>query len=221
MRHTAFFSLFLLPASLLAQGPTTLGASSLVNLGAFNDPILRRTAHRKGDVLTVVVNEVMQGQYAASTTTSKTESASVDKVSLPIVDVFAGPVLGHILGKQAGTPRKILNGLLGGGATGGKSSSAGSGAATTNSQFAATLSVVVTEVDANGNLHVEGSRFIRVNKETQKMTLTGTVRQDDVTLDNTVPSEKIANADIKADGKGAVADKTRRSFIGRILDWLF
>lgn len=212
--------LALFPLSALGQGPATI-PGTLFNDSASNGLIGRRTAHRKGDILTIRVNEVMKGQYAASTTTSKTEAATVNKVSIPLVDVFAGPVLGSILGAQAGTPQKIINGLLGGGNTGGSQSTTGTGTATTSGQFSATLSVVVTDVDANGNLHIEGSRDVQVNKEIQKMILTGIVRQDDILPDNSVPSEKIANANIKADGKGAVADKTRRGLLGKILDWLF
>ena len=52
------------------------------------------------------------------------------------------------------------------------------------------------------------------------MTLTGIVRLDDVAIDNTVASEKIANVDLKADGKGAVADKTREGILTKILGWL-
>lgn len=214
------FSL-LLPALATAQIPTTIGAGSLFNDKSDRPVFGRRTASRKGDILTIRVREVMKGQYAASTTTSKKEAATVNKVSIPLVDVFAGPVLGNILGSQAGTPQKLINGLLGGGNTGASQSSSGSGSTNTSGDFTATLSVIVVDVDANGNLHIEGSRDIQVNKEMQKIVLTGVVRQDDVTPDNTVPSEKIANANIKADGKGAVADKTRRSLIGKILDWLF
>lgn len=212
-------SLFV-PALSLGQGPATI-SGSLFNDTAGNGLLTRRTAHKKGDILTIRVNEVMKGQYAASTTTTKTESATANKVSIPILDVFAGPVLGNILGRQAGTPQKIVNGILGGGNTGGNQSSSGTGTSTTSGQFSTNLSVVVTEVDSAGNLHIEGFRNVQVNKEVQKITLTGIVRPDDVAPDNSVPSESIANAEIKADGKGAVAEKTRKSLLSKILDWLF
>jgi flagellar L-ring protein precursor FlgH len=216
----------LAPLSLLsltasAQVPTTVGPGSLFNDKSDRPVFARRTASRKGDILTIRVREVMKGQYAASTTTSKKEAATVNKVNIPLVDVFAGPVLGNILGSQAGIPQKIINGLLGGGNTGASQSTSGSGTTSTSGDFTATITVKVVDVDANGNLHIEGTRDVQVNKEMQKIVLTGVVRQDDVSTENTVPSEKIANVDIKADGKGAVADKTRRSLVGKILDWLF
>ena len=220
------FAALILPLALMplpspAQGPNTLGASSLMNEVAARGLIERRTAMRKGDVLRVTVNEVMKGQYKATTATNKTVKANVDKIDLPIVDVFAGPVLGKILGGSADLPRKILNGVLGGGRTGASEASSGGGSSTTDSSFGTTLSVVVVDVDPNGLLHIEGTRTLRVNKELQKIILTGVVRADDVLPDNTVASDRIANADIQADGKGAVAAKTRRSLLNKIQDWLF
>jgi flagellar L-ring protein precursor FlgH len=208
------------PLLSFAQGPSTI-PGSLFNDAASNGVIGKRTAHRKGDTLLIRVNEVMQGQYSANTSTAKKDIAAVDRANLPIVDVFAGPFLGGILGRQAGLPRKIINGILGGGNTGGNQSSVATGRADSTSQFNATISVIVTDVDPNGNLHIQGTRDVRINKETQKIVLTGTVRQDDIRPDNTVFSERVANAEIKADGKGAVAENTRRSFLSKILDWLF
>ncbi|RYG45349.1 flagellar basal body L-ring protein FlgH [bacterium] len=216
----AIGAVVLAPLPSLAQGPSTI-PGSLFNDAASNGVIGKRTAHRKGDTLLIRVREVMQGQYAANTTTTKTESATVNRATLPIVDVFAGPFLGGILGAQAGLPRRIINGVLGGGNTGGNQSSVATGNANSSSQFNATISVIVTDVEPNGNLHIQGSRDVRINKETQKIVLTGTVRQDDVQPDNTVLSERVANAEVKADGKGPVAENTRRSFLSKILDFLF
>jgi len=212
---------WLLVSVAAAQGPMRLGTNSLYNPQAANPGFLRRTAMKKGDILTIRVNEVVKGQFKASTTATKTTSANVNKINLPILDVFAGPVLGNILGSQAGTPQRLINGLLGGGSTGGSYSNAGGGTADQSSNLNAAMSVIVTEVDEAGNLHVEGHRDIRVNKETQRLTLRGIVRADDVNPDNTVASEKIANAEISADGKGAVVEKTRRGILGKIQDWLF
>lgn len=221
MKKTTTIGFWLLVSVAAAQGPMSLGTNSLYNPQAANPGFLRRTAMRKGDLLTIRVNEVVKGQFKANTTATKTTSANVNKINLPILDVFAGPVLGNILGSQAGTPQRLINGLLGGGSTGGSYSNAGGGTADQSSNLNAAMTVVVVEVDEAGNLHVEGHRDIQVNKETQRLTLRGIVRADDVNPDNTVASEKIANAEISADGKGAVVEKTRRGILGKILDWLF
>ena len=210
----------LLPSSLRAQAPTSLGGSSLFNDAAGQGLIARRTATKKGDLLTVRVRQVMKGSYSASTNTSKTEKGTLNATSLPLFDIFAGPVVGNILGSQAGLPQRLLKSLTGAASTGGSETFVGSGNTLTAGDFSATLSVLVTDVEHNGNLRVEGFSFVRVNKEVQRITLTGVVRLDDVAPDNTVASEKIANVDLKADGKGAVAGKTRQGILGKILGWL-
>ncbi len=212
--------LFLFPALAYGQASTTLGANSLFNPDASRGLIGARTARNKGDILTVRVREVMKGTYTASTNSTKTVSDTIGAANIPLFDVFAGPVLGNILGSQAGLPQRILSSLTRGGSTNGTSSSAANGNSTTTGDFSANVSVIVTDVDSNGNLHIEGYRMVRVNKEIQKITLTGIVRVDDIDTFNTVASEKIANADLKADGKGVVADKTRQGILSKILGWL-
>ena len=68
---------------------------------------------------------------------------------------------------------------------------------------------------------IEGTRAIRVNKETQLFRLSGVIRRDDIRPDNTLLSESLADARIEVDGKGQVSDRTRRGVITRLLDWLF
>jgi flagellar L-ring protein precursor FlgH len=83
------------------------------------------------------------------------------------------------------------------------------------------MSAIVTKVNPNGTLIIEGARSVVVNKETQLFKITGVIRREDVRPDNTVMSEAIADAQIKLDGKGTINDRQRRGLITRLLDWLF
>ena len=84
-----------------------------------------------------------------------------------------------------------------------------------------TMSAVIKKVLPNGNLVIEGTRFVKINKDIQTFILTGMVRKDDVRADNTVLSESLADADIKLEGKGPIADRQRKGILARLLDWLF
>lgn len=212
------FSLSLFPLTAVAQRPLDLGGSSGVTEKSEYSP-LRRTALHKGDKLTIVISETMQGQYAASTTTSKTSASSTDASNIPLVGALSKSAFGSILGGK--TAQSAINALLGANSTGGKEAIAGSGTTTSTNSLTGTMSVVVTEVEPNGDLHIEGHRDIRLNKETQTMVLTGVVRPDDISADNTITSAQVANASIQADGKGAIADKTRRGILSRVLGWIF
>lgn len=73
----------------------------------------------------------------------------------------------------------------------------------------------------NGNLQIEGSKKIKVNGEEQVINLSGIVRQEDISKDNTVPSWKIANVSIDIEGEGIIAEKQRPNLFQRILNWIF
>jgi len=175
-----------------ADDPGSLWPQSYVN------PILDRTARRVGDILTVVISENAVANFAATTATAKTDKTSIDQLNIP-----------------------LLKGLFGGLGTGTTSSTSGTGSTNQTSNLTTTLSATVKQVLPNGNLVIEGTRSVVVNKETQTFKLTGVVRVDDVRSDNTVLSESLADAHISMDGKGQVEDRQRQGIIQRLLNWLF
>jgi flagellar L-ring protein precursor FlgH len=75
----------------------------------------------------------------------------------------------------------------------------------------------------NGNLFVKGRREIRVNHETQYLTLSGIIRPEDIGPDNEISSVYVADARIGYAGTGPVADKQKPGWLGRIVDhvWPF
>ena len=82
---------------------------------------------------------------------------------------------------------------------------------------------MVTKVLPNGNLVIIGKREIRVNQETQYITLSGIVRPDDIGPTNEVSSTYMADAKIVYSGTGPLADKQRPGWLGRAIDhvWPF
>ena len=105
--------------------------------------------------------------------------------------------------------------------TGSNSSVSGDGKTSQSSSMAATLTVIVKQVLANGNLVIEGHRTLITNKQTQTFTLSGVVRQADIKPNNTIASSQIAEMDVKMDGSGLIADRQRKGILTRIIDWLF
>jgi flagellar L-ring protein precursor FlgH len=83
------------------------------------------------------------------------------------------------------------------------------------------MSVIVREVTPSGQLVVEGTRSLVTNRETQTLVLSGIVRRDDIRADNTVLSTNLADAEIRMEGKGLIADRQRRGILTQIMDWLF
>lgn len=81
-----------------------------------------------------------------------------------------------------------------------------------------TITVRVTELDALGNAKVEGSKVLTVDGRKQEIQLLGTVRPDDVTALNTIPSSRVADAEITFKGKKIGA---KRGILGNILSILW
>ncbi|MDI9635163.1 flagellar basal body L-ring protein FlgH [Kamptonema cortianum] len=188
----------LLAASVLAQTGGKQDAGSIHQTTGGN-AYIDRVARAKGDILMIVINEQSAASFAAATKSSKGDNNAVT------LDIFKG-LLGRLFGPLTNT---------------GSSSTSGSGDTTRTSKMNAKMSAIVKEVLPNGTLIIEGSRTLITNKETQTLVLSGIIRASDITPENTIDSTKIAEAEIKMDGKGLVSERQRKGILTQILDWLF
>jgi flagellar L-ring protein precursor FlgH len=50
--------------------------------------------------------------------------------------------------------------------------------------------------------------------------VSGTIRREDIASDNTVKSTSVADATIRLESSGSVADAAKRGWFGRIIDWV-
>jgi flagellar L-ring protein precursor FlgH len=82
-----------------------------------------------------------------------------------------------------------------------------------------TIACVVMAVDEHGNVEIEGSKQVRVNREDSRLRVKGTIRARDVTPANTILSTQIANADVHLTGSGPLWNNQRRGIVTKILDW--
>ncbi|MFB6356775.1 MAG: flagellar basal body L-ring protein FlgH [bacterium] len=81
------------------------------------------------------------------------------------------------------------------------------------------MSVRVEEVHTNGILKLKGKRKIKIEDEIRNLTFVGYARKSDVTPNNTIPSERIANAEIFVEGELGLRDGEARTFLGK--SWKF
>lgn len=150
-------------------------------------------ASQTNDLVTIVV---LERASAATQGTTKTQRQSSVNSSVAAIGGVKNPV---------GPLANLAN-------VASASQLDGQGATTRNTQLSTTLSARVTRVLPNGYLVVEGEKEVVVNSERQVVTLRGVVRPMDLTPDNMVRSDQVAQMELKINGKGVVGDAVRRPF---------
>ncbi|BDC52025.1 hypothetical protein F183_A43400 [Bryobacterales bacterium F-183] len=86
------------------------------------------------------------------------------------------------------------------------------------SSLSTAVTARVTHVLPNGLLVVEATKEVLVNSEKQLVHVRGVVRPIDISTANTVASDRVANLEIRVNGKGLVNDSIRRpNLLYRIL----
>lgn len=169
-------------------------------------------AHKVGDLVTINIVETSKATKKADTKTARTSS----------IDAGMNNLLGYESKmKSWGVPKTFDNTAMFKASMGNKFD--GSGSTSRDESMTASVTARVVQVLPNGNLFIEGTRKIRVNNETQNITLSGIIRPSDISPDNTVLSSYIADARIDYTGSGPVSDKQRPGWLARILDvvWPF
>ncbi len=161
-------------------------------------------ARRVGDILTINLAESTNATKSSSTTTSKSTAATIVNPT----------VLGYPVTRD-GVP--VLSGNLGG-----ETEFTGEGDASQSNRLEGSITVTVVERLPNGNLFVSGEKWLTLNQGKEFIRVSGIVRPLDILADNSISSEKVANARIEYAGKGPLADANRMSWLARFFNspWL-
>ena len=98
------------------------------------------------------------------------------------------------------------------------SASQGNGDINRSEQINLSVPAVVTQVLPNGNLVIRGSQELRVNFELRELTIAGIVRPSDISRDNNVAYDHIAEARISYGGRGRQSDIQQTHYGTQLLD---
>ncbi len=157
------------------------------------------------------VNDIVTIQIVESATASNSANTSTNKNG--DVSVSAPNVLGLEKGKSALSFANILSGAS-------ALNFAGTGSTSRTGQLQAFVSARVVEVLPNGDLVIEGTKEVTINRERQILNIRGLVRSRDVSANNVVFSTSIANMEVKFDGKGIVSDANKPGFLYKLFQWV-
>jgi flagellar L-ring protein precursor FlgH len=169
--------------------------------GFFKD----QRAHRIGDILTVIVT-IDDSAQISNSTARKRSAANAANVGTSLGSAFGSKLPGVDLDATGGI------------STGGSMTDGGNGTVNRKESLQTMVAVVVTQMLPNGNLVVEGRQEVRVNFEVRDLIIAGIVRPEDIGSDNTIMSEKIAEARIAYGGRGQITDVQQPRYGQQIAD---
>jgi flagellar L-ring protein FlgH len=83
------------------------------------------------------------------------------------------------------------------------------------------VTVIVEDIHPNGNLVVVGTRMRDLTGDKQSIQVSGIVRPSDISYDNTVRSEQIANFQLVVTSDGPTKDYTSPGWFSKFLGWIW
>ncbi len=176
-----------------------------------------RKARRLNDLVTINIVESLSGSGKADTDTSSESSIDFELTKLLGMNTDFGlqnrSLLKHLFegGKVFEPAVKSTS----------KSDFKGKGDTNREGKLIATITAKVVEVMPNGNLVLEARKELTINNEKQILVLSGMVRPDDISSDNTIFSNKLADAQVYYLGDGVIQDKQGPGWMVRVLDHIW
>ncbi|WP_256385137.1 flagellar basal body L-ring protein FlgH [Photobacterium toruni] len=165
------------------------------------------SSYRLGDIIVVIMNEAIQAKDSTDNKSSKTAN---NKTGFGFDGGLAGTQL-----PSADLDLHFKN----------DSNYNGSGASSQSHSLKGNISVTVVKVYPNGNLAIAGKKTIGLKNGLETIAIAGVIREADIsTTDNTIPSNKIADARIYYIGDGDNYDRSQSGFLTDAVSskyWLF
>lgn len=179
--------------------PPPAQGGSIFNQGYGLQLYSDKKARTAGDIITILLDERTVSKKSSKANTSKSSSAAL---STPIV---------------MGSPLQIGKHPISGSLSGDRDFQ-GSGAADQSNSLQGSITVTVSEILPNGILKVRGEKWMTLNQGDEYIRIQGLLRPEDIALDNTVSSEKLADARISYSGTGSLANSSKSGWLSNIFN---
>lgn len=150
-------------------------------------------AARVGDILTILVNLNDSGVLKNASSASRNGAESMGVTNLFGLENAIPVMLSGV------DPSALVN-------TNSTGSSGGTGQIQRSESVTLRLAGVVTQVLPNGNLVVVARQQVRVNSELLSLTVSGVVRPADISSENTISDDRIAEERISYGGRGQLTN---------------
>ena len=171
----------------------------------FRDP----RAARVGDLVTVKISIKDKATLDNSSNRSRKSNGDMD-VNFTY-DISAAATQQHLLAEGSGSFKPSVSS---------ETKTDSQGAIERSENINLLVAAVVTDVLPNGNLVISGTQEVRVNFEVRVLSVAGIVRPRDISTDNAVSYEKIAEARISYGGRGRITEVQQPGWGQQIIDAL-
>ena len=199
--HSAMYSS--LPGSV---DPVTATSASSLWTSQRSSLLGDHRASTRGDILTVVVEIDDQAKIS-----DQSDRARTGTNTMGISQFFGIP--------QRIDPLLPTGATLGAAvSTNGATSFSGNGSVSRNEKLTLRLAATVVEELPNGILRIEGHQELRVNYELRDLVVSGYVRPQDISRQNEITYDKIADAQISYGGRGQITEMQQPAYGQQIID---
>ncbi len=153
-----------------------------------------------GDIITVTLDETTRATKSAKADLSKTNDSTMEPLSVGGRELKVGDNYNFSYDLNS------------------SNSFSGDTSANQSNSISGYITVEVIEVLANGNLVIRGEKWMTLNTGDEYIRLSGTIRPDDISFDNTIASNRVSNARIQYSGTGIQQDMQEPGFLARFFN---
>ncbi len=157
-------------------------------------------AHQIGDIITVQLNERTVSSKSSSTSVTKDNEISFNEDDDGNTILGTNPSFKNLSFESNLTQEREFE---------------GEADSDQSNSLQGSISVTIADILPNGNLVVRGEKWIMLNQGEEYIRVSGIVRPQDVTPQNTISSNRLADARISYGGKGPLAESQVMGFLTR------
>jgi flagellar L-ring protein FlgH len=171
--------------------PATNGA--IYQPGSYTPLTSGNRASMVGDIVTIQLVERIAASKSNSAGTSRNGSVGIAPPTTGPLSIFS--------------PADVN--------MGGDQSFKGKGEAAQSSNLNGEISVTIAAVYANGTMLLRGEKLLTLNRGDERVQFSGIIRAADISGDNRVLSNRVADAEIRYTGKGEIARASKQGWLQR------
>lgn len=165
-------------------------------------------ASRVGDILTVIISIDEKAELSNETERSRTNQEEADVTNLFGIESQLTKVL----------PESVTGDSLV--SAGSNMKNVGKGTVDRSEKISLRVAATITQLLPNGNLVLAGRQQVTVNFDLRELLVTGVIRPEDISAENTVNYDQIAEARISYGGRGQIQDVQQARYGSQALDIL-